>query len=262
MTRHARSGVLGLMAAALTACGSSLGSGGGHGGAGGGGGGGGGQATSGSAGAGGGAGSIGGPAGGTGGGFVGGSVSCSPGVPATTQLRRLKNREYDAVVRDLLGLTSLELAGGAKPPSALLYADFDGPMIPDAWRLYKDVGSGDRDGGHGQPDAEGEVHHLRSGDVGLSDGDDQELRPQGVPPPADRCRGRRASRRSASRLDWNARRRRRGDAARLSAVAFVPHASRADHDAGVRRRRASSSPATKSRRGSPSCSGAPSRMTC
>ena len=142
MTRHARSGVLGLMTAALTACGSSLVSGGGHGGAGGGGGGGGGQATSGSAGAGGGAGSIGGPAGGTGagGGPVGTPGFCLPGIPATTQLRRMKNREYDAVVRDLLGVTSVDTGGGAKLPSAQLYADFDGPMIPDAWRLYRDVG--------------------------------------------------------------------------------------------------------------------------
>ena len=47
-----------------------------------------------------------------------------------------------------------------------------------------------REGGHGRRDPEGEVHRLRPGDIGLLDGDHQELRPQGVPPPADRRRGR------------------------------------------------------------------------
>ncbi|HEY6081498.1 MAG TPA: DUF1592 domain-containing protein [Polyangiaceae bacterium] len=48
------------------------------------------------------------------------------------------NRQYDAVVRDLLGLTSLPNAGG-QPPSSLLNADFDGPMNPFAWQAYQDV---------------------------------------------------------------------------------------------------------------------------
>ena len=43
-------------------------------------------------------------------------------------------------MRDLLGVTAVDLGGGAKAPSAQLYADFDGPMVPDAFRLYKDVG--------------------------------------------------------------------------------------------------------------------------
>jgi hypothetical protein len=62
-----------------------------------------------------------------------------PGIPATTQMRRIQNWQYDAVVRDLLGVTGVGTP--AKAPSALLYADFDGPMVPDAFRLYKDVGA-------------------------------------------------------------------------------------------------------------------------
>jgi len=64
---------------------------------------------------------------------------CVPGTPATTQMRRIQNWQYDAVVRDLLGVTTVGTP--AKAPSALLYADFDGPMVPDAWRIYNDVGS-------------------------------------------------------------------------------------------------------------------------
>src|SRR6185369_14804547 len=63
------------------------------------------------------------------------------GVPATTQLRRMQNWQYDTVVRDLLGVTALGTGTDAKAPSALLFADFEGPMVSDAWRLYQDVGS-------------------------------------------------------------------------------------------------------------------------
>jgi hypothetical protein len=42
-------------------------------------------------------------------------------------------------MRDLLGVTELSSAGD-QPPSALLYADFDGPPNADAWRLYQEVG--------------------------------------------------------------------------------------------------------------------------
>ena len=64
---------------------------------------------------------------------------CKPGIPATTQIPRLLNRQYDAVVRDLLGVTGV--GTDRKPPSQLLVADSDGPMTPDAWRIYQDVGS-------------------------------------------------------------------------------------------------------------------------
>jgi hypothetical protein len=64
---------------------------------------------------------------------------CVPGVPGTTQIPRLLNRQYEAAVRDLLGVTSL--ASDGKTASELLVDDFDGPMTPDAWRIYQDVGA-------------------------------------------------------------------------------------------------------------------------
>jgi hypothetical protein len=42
-------------------------------------------------------------------------------------VRRLKNREYDNIVRDLLGVTTLAGANNA-PPSSMLNTDSDGPM--------------------------------------------------------------------------------------------------------------------------------------
>jgi Protein of unknown function (DUF1592)/Protein of unknown function (DUF1588)/Protein of unknown function (DUF1595)/Protein of unknown function (DUF1585) len=78
---------------------------------------------------------------GAGGSSSGGAITCVPGIPATTQLRRMLNRQYDATVRDLLGVTSLGAGANAGPPSSLLYADFGGPMVPDAWRIYQDVGA-------------------------------------------------------------------------------------------------------------------------
>jgi hypothetical protein len=76
---------------------------------------------------------------GGGGGYV--DVTCSPGIPATTQFRRLLNTQYDATVRDLLGVTSVTAPEGTGVPSSVLYADFDGPMVSDAWRIYQDVGA-------------------------------------------------------------------------------------------------------------------------
>jgi hypothetical protein len=80
-------------------------------------------------------------AGGTGVGGTGGPgpESCVPGIPATSQLNRILNRNYDAAVRDLLGVTGIGAEN--RPPSALLFSDFDGPMVPDAWRIYQEVAS-------------------------------------------------------------------------------------------------------------------------
>ena len=78
---------------------------------------------------------------GSGSGGSDGSLACAPGIPATTQLRRMLNREYDATVRDLLGLTNLNAGSMVGAPSTMLYADFEGPMVPDAWRIYQDVGA-------------------------------------------------------------------------------------------------------------------------
>lgn len=67
-------------------------------------------------------------------GGTGGIVeTCTPGIPVTSQLPRLLNREYDNILFDVLGVSSL--AGGA-PPSALLDADFEGDMTNSAWERY------------------------------------------------------------------------------------------------------------------------------
>lgn len=80
-------------------------------------------------------------AGGTGGGAGtpggGPADTCTPGIPGTSQIPRLLNRHYEAAVRDLLGVAGVGSDG--KPASQLLVADSDGPMTPDAWRIYQDV---------------------------------------------------------------------------------------------------------------------------
>lgn len=60
---------------------------------------------------------------------------CVPGIRATSQVPRLLNREYDAVVRDLLGVTTLASAGGSAP-SSLLVPDYDGSLTDIAWNGY------------------------------------------------------------------------------------------------------------------------------
>jgi hypothetical protein len=62
--------------------------------------------------------------------------TCMPGIPATTQIPRMMNAQYDNVVHDLLGVTALATMNNQKP-SQVLYADFQGQMVPDAWRLYQ-----------------------------------------------------------------------------------------------------------------------------
>ncbi len=69
------------------------------------------------------------------------SITCAPGIPATTQFRRILNTQYDNTVRDLLGVTSVTAPEGTGVPSSVLYADFDGAMNSDAWRIYQDVGA-------------------------------------------------------------------------------------------------------------------------
>jgi len=68
-----------------------------------------------------------------------GAVTCTPGVPTSSQIPRMLNRQYDAVVRDLLGVTTVGTDNTA--PSAQLFADFQGPMTADAWRIYQDIAS-------------------------------------------------------------------------------------------------------------------------
>jgi hypothetical protein len=78
--------------------------------------------------------SVGGAAGSPTGGSAG-DVTCTTGIPATSQVPRMKNVAYDNVIRDLLGVTTLT-AGSLQPPSSLLYPDYDGDLTPDAWSAY------------------------------------------------------------------------------------------------------------------------------
>lgn len=64
-----------------------------------------------------------------------GTISCVKGIPATSQVPRMTQRQYDTVVTDLLGLTSLASAGNG-PPSSLLGADSTGPVDDIAWNGY------------------------------------------------------------------------------------------------------------------------------
>lgn len=74
---------------------------------------------------------------GSGSGAGGDPSICVPGIPATSQIPRLLNREYENAVRDLLGVTSLDGAA----VSAALVGDFTGPMTAPAWQVYQDVGA-------------------------------------------------------------------------------------------------------------------------
>lgn len=76
-----------------------------------------------------------GSAGATGSGGSGNPDVCAPGVPATSQVPRLLNREYDRVVYDLLGVSSLASAGSGAP-SSLLVPDFEGSLTDIAWNSY------------------------------------------------------------------------------------------------------------------------------
>jgi hypothetical protein len=65
---------------------------------------------------------------GTGGG-AGSAPACQPGVPATTQLPRLSQIQYDNTIRDLVGLET--------NPSAMLAPDSVGSVDQRAWDGYK-----------------------------------------------------------------------------------------------------------------------------
>jgi hypothetical protein len=62
---------------------------------------------------------------------------CQQGVPVTTQIPMLLNRQYANVVRDLLGVTTVDNA----PVADALVGDFKGAMTAPAWEVYKDVGA-------------------------------------------------------------------------------------------------------------------------
>lgn len=63
---------------------------------------------------------------------------CVAGIPSTSQVPRLLNREYDNVIRDLFDLTAVASEGGAAP-SSMLNPDFDGAMNTFAWTAYLDA---------------------------------------------------------------------------------------------------------------------------
>jgi hypothetical protein len=82
---------------------------------------------------------------GTGGSAVGGSAgipnggsTCVQGIPSSSQIPRMKNIEYDNVVRDLLGVTGIASSSNAKP-SDLLVADSEGSLTDIAWNAYLSV---------------------------------------------------------------------------------------------------------------------------
>jgi hypothetical protein len=61
---------------------------------------------------------------------------CKAGIPVTTQIPLLLNRQYANVVRDLLGVTAVD----STPVADLLIGDFKGAMTAPAWQVYQDVG--------------------------------------------------------------------------------------------------------------------------
>jgi hypothetical protein len=67
-----------------------------------------------------------------------GHPDCVPGVYPTSQVPRLKGREYDNTVRDLLGVTGLSASNGALP-SSLLATDQGGALSDLGWSSYQTV---------------------------------------------------------------------------------------------------------------------------
>jgi hypothetical protein len=61
--------------------------------------------------------------------------SCVPGVPASSQVPRMLNKQYDFVMRDLLNVTTLASNGG-KAPSFTLSADSSGSLDGYGWNAY------------------------------------------------------------------------------------------------------------------------------
>jgi hypothetical protein len=62
-----------------------------------------------------------------------GDVSCQPGIPATSQVPRMKNRVYAAAVKEMLGVDV---------PAESLLDDSDGPMDPYMWTAYQQTADG------------------------------------------------------------------------------------------------------------------------
>lgn len=69
-------------------------------------------------------------------GAAGADTTCTPGIPVTSQVPRMKNAAYDAVMHDLLGVTTLATANNVAP-SALLSPDSDGSLDQISWTGYQ-----------------------------------------------------------------------------------------------------------------------------
>lgn len=65
----------------------------------------------------------------------GGATTCTPGIPSTSQIPRMKDAAYDAVVKDLLGVTAV----AGELPSKALAPDYEGSMTAIAWDGYLKV---------------------------------------------------------------------------------------------------------------------------
>src|SRR4030095_16675337 len=118
MKRITRNGLLGLMMAGLAACTGTVG---------------GGNNSSGSAGS---LGTGNTPGtGGTTGPTCVGVCTCTPGIPATSQIPRMTRLQYDTVVKELLGVTTLASASN-QAPSSLLGEDSTGPLTDIQWNGY------------------------------------------------------------------------------------------------------------------------------
>jgi hypothetical protein len=63
---------------------------------------------------------------------------CVVGIPATSQIPRLTNAQYDRTLRDLLGVTSLKASGDAAP-SSILATDQAGSLTSLGWSSYDSV---------------------------------------------------------------------------------------------------------------------------
>jgi len=70
---------------------------------------------------------------------AGGSAFMGCGIPATSQLPRLTNQQYDRTVRDLLGVATVGALGG-RPPSSVLAPDQSGDLTAKAWDGYVAAG--------------------------------------------------------------------------------------------------------------------------
>jgi hypothetical protein len=72
-------------------------------------------------------------------GVAGGSIAPG-GIPASSQIPRLTNAQYDRTVRDLLGVTTLAApAAAGNRPSGLLATDSTAPLTDIGWNAYGTV---------------------------------------------------------------------------------------------------------------------------